>query len=70
MLSSSQNRAAVGAVPIKVGNETIGGIGVSGAPGGDRDEACANVGLAKIGDRVNLQGGFAERHPFGTGCSA
>jgi hypothetical protein len=25
----------------------------SGAPGGDKDEACANAGLAKIGDRLN-----------------
>jgi uncharacterized protein GlcG (DUF336 family) len=43
---------AVGGVPIKVGNETIAGIGVSGAPGGDKDEACANAGLAKINDRL------------------
>jgi uncharacterized protein GlcG (DUF336 family) len=40
-------------VPIKAGNDTIGGIGVSGAPGGDKDEACANAGLGKIGDRLN-----------------
>jgi uncharacterized protein GlcG (DUF336 family) len=40
-------------VPIKAGNDTIGGIGVSGAPGGDKDEACANAGLAKIRDRLN-----------------
>jgi uncharacterized protein GlcG (DUF336 family) len=45
--------AALGGVPIKVGNETIGAIGVSGAPGGDKDEACANAGLAKISDRLN-----------------
>jgi hypothetical protein len=37
----------------KAGNDTIGGIGVSGAPGGDKDEACANAGLAKIRDRLN-----------------
>src|SRR5471032_1681111 len=30
-----------GGVPIKVGNETIGGVGVSGAPGGEKDELCA-----------------------------
>jgi uncharacterized protein GlcG (DUF336 family) len=40
-------------VPIKVGNQTIGAIGVSGAPGGDKDEACADAGLAKISDRLN-----------------
>jgi len=44
---------ALGGVPIKAGNDTIGGIGVSGAPGGDKDEACANAGLAKIRDRLN-----------------
>ena len=43
-----------GGVPIKVGNETIGAIGVGGAPGnGDDDVACANAGLAKIRDRLN-----------------
>jgi uncharacterized protein GlcG (DUF336 family) len=45
--------AVQGGVPIKVGDETIGAIGVSGAPGGDKDEACANAGLAKIADRLN-----------------
>ena len=37
-----------GGVPIKVGNEVVGAVGVSGAPGGDKDEACAMVGLKKI----------------------
>ena len=45
--------AVQGGVPIKVGDETIGAIGISGAPGGDKDEACANAGLAKIADRLN-----------------
>jgi uncharacterized protein GlcG (DUF336 family) len=45
--------ALAGGVPIKVADETIGAIGVSGAPGGDKDEACANAGLAKISDRPN-----------------
>jgi uncharacterized protein GlcG (DUF336 family) len=36
-----------GALPIKVGNDTIGAIGVSGAPGGDKDEACAKAGVDK-----------------------
>jgi uncharacterized protein GlcG (DUF336 family) len=42
-----------GGVPIKVGNEIIGGIGVGGAPAGEKDEACANAGLSKISDRLN-----------------
>ena len=37
-----------GALPIKVGNETIGSVGVSGAPGGEKDEACAKVGIEKV----------------------
>jgi uncharacterized protein GlcG (DUF336 family) len=37
-----------GGVPIKVGNEIIGGVGVSGAPGGEKDEVCANAGIAKV----------------------
>jgi uncharacterized protein GlcG (DUF336 family) len=37
-----------GGVPIKAGNEIIGGVGVSGAPGGEKDEVCANAGLAKV----------------------
>jgi uncharacterized protein GlcG (DUF336 family) len=40
--------AVGGGVPIKVGNEVIGGVGVSGAPGGEKDDACANAGLAKV----------------------
>jgi uncharacterized protein GlcG (DUF336 family) len=40
--------AVGGGVPIKVGNEIIGGVGVSGAPGGEKDEVCANAGLAKV----------------------
>src|ERR1700704_4253274 len=42
-----------GGVPIKVGEDTIGGIAVGGAPGGDKDEACAIAGIDKIKDRLN-----------------
>ena len=41
-----------GGVPIKAGNEFIGGVGVSGAPGGEKDEVCANAGLAKVADAL------------------
>ena len=41
-----------GGVPIRAGNETIGGVGVSGAPGGEKDEVCANAGLAKVADEL------------------
>jgi uncharacterized protein GlcG (DUF336 family) len=30
----------------------IGGVGVSGAPGGEKDEACANAGIAKVADAL------------------
>jgi uncharacterized protein GlcG (DUF336 family) len=39
---------ARGALPIKIGDEVIGAAGVSGAPGGDKDEACVQAGLEKI----------------------
>jgi uncharacterized protein GlcG (DUF336 family) len=42
-----------GGVPIRVGEDTIGGIAAAGAPGGDKDEACAVAGLDKIKDRLN-----------------
>jgi len=44
--------ASVGGFPIKVGDEVIGGIGVSGAPGGQNDEACAKAGLDKVADQL------------------
>ena len=37
-----------GGVPIKVGDVAIGAVGVSGAVGGDKDEVCANAGIAKV----------------------
>jgi uncharacterized protein GlcG (DUF336 family) len=43
---------AVGGVAIMVGGNIIGGVGVSGAPGGQFDEECARAGLAKIADRM------------------
>jgi uncharacterized protein GlcG (DUF336 family) len=43
---------AQGGVPIKVGNVTIGAVAVSGAPGGDKDAACANAALTKLADKL------------------
>ena len=37
-----------GGVPIKVDNETIGAVGVGGAPGGQLDEQCALAGIDKV----------------------
>jgi uncharacterized protein GlcG (DUF336 family) len=39
-----------GGVPIKVGNEVIGAVGVGGAPGGHLDEKCAMDALDKVKD--------------------
>lgn len=42
-----------GGVPIKIGDETIGGVGLSGAPmGGAQEEACAKAGIAKVADQL------------------
>ena len=42
----------MGGVPIKVGDQMIGAISVSGAPGGDKDAACANAALAKVAGKL------------------
>ena len=43
---------SLGGVPIKVGDVTIGAVAVSGAPGGDKDAACANAALSKLADKL------------------
>lgn len=42
-----------GGVPVKAGADTIGGVGVSGAPGGEKDEACAKAALARVSAGLN-----------------
>ncbi|HEX9395560.1 MAG TPA: heme-binding protein [Burkholderiales bacterium] len=39
---------AEGALLIRAGNEIVGAIGVSGAPGGDKDAVCAQAGIDRI----------------------
>mgnify|MGYP006114615149 CR=1 FL=1 len=42
-----------GGVPIMMGDQPLGGIGVSGAQGGQPvDSACAEAGLAAIADEL------------------
>jgi uncharacterized protein GlcG (DUF336 family) len=41
-----------GALPIKVGDDVIGAAGASGAPGGEKDEACVKAGLDKVADQL------------------
>lgn len=44
--------ALAGGLPIKVGTEVIGAIGVSGSPGGEKDEACGQSGIDKVADQL------------------
>lgn len=41
-----------GGVGVKAKGEIVAAIGVGGAPGGEKDEACAAAGLARIADRL------------------
>ncbi len=40
-----------GGLPIKIGEEVVGGIGVGGAPGAHLDEACAKTGLEGLSEK-------------------
>jgi uncharacterized protein GlcG (DUF336 family) len=37
-----------GGLPVSVGGKIVAAIGVSGAPGGDKDEACARAALERL----------------------
>jgi len=41
-----------GGVPVKVGNDVIGGVGIGGAPGGHLDEQCAVAALEKLKEQL------------------
>jgi uncharacterized protein GlcG (DUF336 family) len=43
-----------GGLPITAGGYRLGAIGVSGAPGGDRDEVCARKALDKFAERLEF----------------
>lgn len=45
-----------GGLPIRAGGVLIGAVGVSGAPGGDKDEACAAVAIKNITERLEFAG--------------
>jgi uncharacterized protein GlcG (DUF336 family) len=47
--------AVGGGVPIQAKGQLVGAIGVSGAPGGDADHACARAGVAAIQDALELE---------------
>lgn len=46
--------AAGGGQPIEGGGSIFGGIGVSGGPGGEADDACALAGLKAIADEIEF----------------
>jgi len=42
-----------GGVPIMIGEDAVGAVGLSGAPGGQpKEEACAKSGIAKVADQL------------------
>ena len=43
-----------GGLMVEAAGTLLGGIGVSGAPGGDKDEECAKAGLDAIRDRLDF----------------
>lgn len=43
-----------GGLIVEAGGSLVGAVGVSGAPGGDADEACARAGIEAIRDRLEF----------------
>ena len=41
-----------GGVPVDAAGSIVAGVGVSGAPGGEADDACARAGIEAIADRI------------------
>ncbi len=44
----------VGGLIIQAGGSVLGGVGVAGAPGGDKDEACAKAGIEAVQDKLEF----------------
>ncbi len=43
-----------GGIMVQAGGSLVAAIGVSGAPGGDADDACAKAGIAAIQDKIDF----------------
>jgi uncharacterized protein GlcG (DUF336 family) len=43
-----------GGLRIEAGGQLVGGVGVSGAPGGENDEACAKAGIEAVRDKLEF----------------
>ena len=46
--------AMAGGLPIEAGGGLVGAVGVSGAPGGDKDAACAAAGIDAVRDPLDF----------------
>jgi uncharacterized protein GlcG (DUF336 family) len=47
--------AVGGGIVVRAKGSLVGGIGVSGAPGGEADEACAKAGAAAIEEAIEME---------------
>ncbi len=45
---------SAGGLPIQAGGQLLGGVGVSGAPSGETDERCAQAGVDKVLDDLEM----------------
>jgi uncharacterized protein GlcG (DUF336 family) len=45
---------SAGGLPIQAGGQLLGGVGVSGAPSGETDETCAQAGIDRVIDELEL----------------
>lgn len=45
---------SAGGLPVQVGGSLLGGVGVSGAPSGETDEACAQAGVDAVQDDLEM----------------
>ena len=43
-----------GGVMVEAAGSLVGAVGVSGAPGGENDEACAKTGIAAVRDKLDF----------------
>jgi uncharacterized protein GlcG (DUF336 family) len=43
-----------GGLIIEAGGSLVGAVGVSGAPGGNADDACAKAGIEAVRDRLDF----------------
>ena len=41
-----------GGMPIRIGNDVIGSMGIGGAPGGHLDDQCVEAGINRIRDSL------------------